>query len=123
VGDVEEVDEDLTEETEETEERGLVVVVVGVVGVVVGVREEMELTEIRELLLPETVEGVTPELVPEEDVGQSVVEPAFTVKAADCEVAPVVSRSNNPILVPAAISTTQVNEVPVRLSQEMRAAP
>lgn len=49
---------------------------------------------------------------------KSRLQPAKTVKGADCEEAPVLSRSNSPRLVPAETVTTQVNEVPVILSQE-----
>ena len=51
------------------------------------------------------------------------LQPAWIVKGADCEVAPVVSRSKSPMLVPEEMVTTQVNEVPVRFSQDKRAAP
>ena len=51
------------------------------------------------------------------------LQPAWTVKGADCEVAPVVSRSKSPILWPEEMVTIQVNEVPVKLSQDERAAP
>jgi hypothetical protein len=116
VGVGEEVLEGRTEEGVEV--GGFVVVVVITVEevvilvvVVVGVTEEtVELPE-RE----EEPEGETTEL---EEAGQSVDEPGWTVKGADCEEAPVLSRSNSPRLVPAETGTTQVNEVPVRLSQE-----
>lgn len=49
--------------------------------------------------------------------------PGWTVKGADWEVAPVWSRSNNPMDVPAGTATTQVNEVPVKLDQVKRAVP
>jgi hypothetical protein len=88
--------------------------------VVVGVGGRLELTT---LLVPEgreeEPEGRLAEL--EEETGQLVVEPDWTMKGADCEEAPVESRSNKPRLVPAGTGTIQVNEVPVRPSQEKRA--
>jgi len=102
-------------------ERGLVVVVVVVGVVVVNVRGGVE------VLLPGNVEMEEPE-EPEgeppvsEEAEQSVV-PTWTVKGADCELAPVVSRINSPKLWPAETVTIQVNDEPVRLSQEKRAGP
>jgi len=49
---------------------------------------------------------------------RSCLQPGWTVKEGDCEVAPVVSRSKSERLWPAGMVTSQVNEVPVRLSQE-----
>jgi len=113
-----------TEEGLVVEDGGLVVVV-PVVEVVVRMRDDRELPEVKELLLllPGSVEreepaGVVTEL---EEFEQSVV-PDCTVKGADCEVAPVWSRSNSPRDWPAETVTTQVNEVPVRPLQEKRAA-
>jgi len=51
------------------------------------------------------------------------LQPAWTVKGADCEVAPLVSRSKSPRFWPAETVTIQVNELPVRLSQETIAGP
>jgi len=103
-----------TEVGEEMELGGFVVEDVLVVEVLVRV-------ELTRLVLLKDPEEEEPEARLEEELeetGQLVVEPGWTEKGADCEEAPVVSRSNNPRLVPEATGTTQVNEVPVRPSQE-----
>lgn len=106
---------DRTEVGEEVELGGFVVEEVLVVEVLVRV----ELTRLVLVLLKDPEEEEPEARLEElEETGQLVVEPGWTVKGADCEEAPVVSRSNSPRLVPEATGTTQVNEVPVRLSQE-----
>lgn len=119
VGDGEEVLEGRTEEG--VEERGLVAEVV-VVGITVGVVVVGRVCE--EVPLPGTVEREEPEpeevLTTLEEAEQSVV-PTWTGKGADCEVAPVLSRSKSPRFWPAATVTTHVKDVPVKLSQEKRA--
>jgi len=91
------------------------------VWVVAGVEEGVDTD--KELLLPGTVEREVPagELPMFEEAEQVVDVPAWTWKGAVCTVLPVESRREMSRLVPAATVTTQVNEVPVRLSQEKRA--
>lgn len=98
-------------------------VVAGVVAAGVEAEEAGELAPAGALEAPPA--GVDPAPEPEPWLDppiQLVLEPELMEKAADCAVAPVLSRRVKPMEVPAAISVVHVNDVPFCWPRSSRAA-
>jgi hypothetical protein len=84
--------------------------------------EAAALDEALALLAAEDEPDAEPVAEPAADEDKQPADPALTVKAADCAVAPVLSRRERPMEVPAAMSVDQVYEVPVWVPRLSRAA-